>query len=105
MLRVFGDHGINWIHYMAATFNDHDMTVEVHYIDRFHKYDNPNHPEVTEWLDNTINSKLVWEPSRAIVSAFYRLVAVKHEGKTYRVVNQDTDYPYHRRAEGAAVSR
>lgn len=43
--RTYAQYGINWIHYLCGDFNDVERTVTIKWEDRFHKYDNPKHPE------------------------------------------------------------
>ena len=66
MRRTILDSGINWNWYLCGTFNEDTKTVEVHYYERWHKYDNPKHPiaENIKWFRISENSERVIQSLR-----------------------------------------
>jgi len=45
-IRTYLSGGINWNWYLQGLFDDANQTVTILFCDRFHKYDQPQHPLV-----------------------------------------------------------
>jgi len=83
MTRTILDSGINWNWYFCGDFNEDNKTVIVYCYDRFHKYDQMQHPiaENVRWF------QLIETKER-------RLTGVRINDTIYEVVNQGYVFSY-----------
>lgn len=48
MRETLANNGINWIWYLVVDLNEADKTASIVFYGRYHKYDQPKHPKVTD---------------------------------------------------------
>ncbi len=91
MIRTLGDTGINWNWYLSADFNKEEKTAQIIFHDRWHKWEDNNHPEA-EWLNG-------WRPFELLEDKNRIVYGIKLEGIEYLVTNPDSIFEYKFTAE------
>ena len=86
--KTFAAHGINWIWYLQGTFDEVNGTVEIHFHDLWHKYDQPKHPLAEKGQTFDITEGL------GRVAKSVKIMDRNHDTKVYEVTNPHYVFDY-----------
>jgi hypothetical protein len=83
-LKTLMDGGINWNWYLQAEFNEVEQTCHIYFNERWHKFDNPKHPKVTDY---NANLSLMHDTNKVVYG-------VRMFNKEYLVTNPKPEHEY-----------